>query len=63
VFLDGQGSMAKSNNWVSPNSVRVPPLGLGTVTSEKVGRINWMRGNSENRGNRGMIGLMMAWLV
>jgi hypothetical protein len=31
----------------------VPPLALGTVTSEKLGRISWMRGNSENRRTAG----------
>ena len=58
--LRGQGSTATSSNCVSPYSVRVPPLELGTVTNAKVGRINWTKGNSENRGTRGMIGLRIT---
>jgi len=63
VFSPGQGSTAKSNNCMSPNSERVPPRALGTVTNAKVGRISWTKGKSENRGSRGMIGLTMTWLV
>ncbi len=56
-FLSGQGKTAISNNGRSPNSVRLPPLELGTVTSEKVGRINWKKGSSVWGGIRGIIGL------
>src|SRR5271163_3517787 len=59
----GQGIIAISNSCISPNSVRLPPLGLGTVTTAKVGRTNWTKGSRVKLGLRGMIGRMITWLV
>ena len=55
---------ARSNNAMSPNAVRVSlPVPVGTVTTEKLGRISWTNGSSEYLGTRGMIGRMISRLV
>jgi hypothetical protein len=53
--------MSKSGR--SPNSVRVPPLALGTVTNAKVGLINCMNGSKVLGGTRGINGRTISWLV
>src|SRR5271163_3676333 len=55
--LVSHGRTARSNNGKSPNSVRLPPRELGTVTSANVGRTNWIHGSSVLAGMRGIIGL------
>ncbi len=59
----GQGSTATSNTGRSPNSVRVPPRELGTVTNANVGRINCAKGSKDAGGMRGINGRMKSWLV
>ena len=59
-FLSGHGSTAMSKSARSPNSVRVPPLELGTVTNAKVGLTNCINGSRVYGGTRGISGLMMA---
>jgi hypothetical protein len=54
--LFGQGKSAASNIGKSPNSVRVPPRELGTVTNAKVGRINCGIGSKVLGGMRGING-------
>src|SRR5271163_5348572 len=61
--LRGIGKTARSNKDVSPNSVRLPPRELGTVTRARVGRIICTNGSSDSGGTRGMRGLMVAMLV
>src|SRR5260370_5562007 len=62
-FLSGQGKTATSKTDRSPNSVRVPPRELGTVTNASVGRINWLKGRNERGGMRGINGLTINWFV
>ena len=60
----GHGMTARSNNPMSPNSVRVArPLPSGTVTRETLGRMSWTNGNRENLGRRGTISRAVTWLV
>ena len=48
---------------MSPKPVRVPVPPLGTVTSEKVGRMSWTNGKSEYLGRRGTIRRMITRLL
>src|SRR5208282_1309519 len=59
----GHGRIATSKNGRSPNSVRVPPRELGTVTNANVGRSNWLNGSRLLGGMRGINGRTMSWLV
>ena len=60
----GHGMTARSNNCISPNSVRVAlPLPSGTVTMEKLGRMSCTNGNRENLGSRGTISRAITLLV
>jgi hypothetical protein len=48
---------------MSPKSVRVPPPGSGTVTSEKLGRMSCSNGMSEYSGRRGTMRRAITRLV
>ena len=63
LSLPGHGMTARSKSCMSPNSVRVPPPGSGTVTSDRLGRTSCTNGKSEYLGKRGTMRRAITRLV